>query len=317
MSPQNISNTESIRTIDCNYLYPQHTASYLMIEGGDAAFFETNTVHAVPKLLSTLKENNLKPKQVKYIVVTHVHLDHSGGASLLAKMCPNATILAHEKAAKHIIDPKNLVKGAISIYGEAKFKRLYGKITGIEAERVRIMADKEKLSFGNRELLFIYTAGHAWHHFCIYDSSTEAVFAGDSFGLSYPILNRGGKTFIFPSTSPTGFDAVEARKSLKKILRTGTKKVYLTHYGAYENIEKHAETLMAFIDDMELIQNRAIDSKLKGSALKRFCHNEITKFFEKQLHLRGLNHAGLIKDLLKTDIELNATGIALLAEKGK
>ncbi|MBW1829645.1 MAG: MBL fold metallo-hydrolase [Deltaproteobacteria bacterium] len=314
MTTPDHSTTESIITIDCNYMYPRFAASYLMIEGDMAAFFETNTTHAVPLLLSALKESGLEPEQVQYIVVTHVHLDHSGGATLLAHMCPNATILAHDKAAKHIIDPEKLVKGAISIYGEADFQRLYGKINGIEARRVRIMEDGEKLRFGNRELEFIYTAGHARHHFCIHDSGSEGVFTGDSFGLGYPFLNRDGPAFIFPSTSPIGFDAPEARRSIEKILKTGAKQVYLTHYGVFKDVEKNAESLLGYIDDMEGILNKAIDSGLKGDALGKSCFKEMTGFFEKELGLRGLEHAGMIKKFLKTDIELNAKGIALVAE---
>ncbi|MBW2144415.1 MAG: MBL fold metallo-hydrolase [Deltaproteobacteria bacterium] len=317
MSAMNNSTPESIITIDCDYMFPLFAASYLMIEGDRAAFFETNTTHAAPRLLSALKEHRLEPDQVQYIVVTHIHLDHSGGATLLAKMCPNATILAHDKAAKHIIDPEKLIKGAIRVYGETEFQRLFGQINGIEARRVRIMEDGEKLRFGNRELEFIYTAGHAWHHFCIYDSETQGVFAGDSFGLGYPILNQGNPPFIFPSTSPIGFNPSEARKSIEKILNTGANRVYLTHYGVFEDVVKNAEILLGYIDDMEMILNKAIDSKLKGNALEKFCLREMTGFFEKELKLRGLEHAGLIKDLLKTDLDLNARGIALVAEQSQ
>jgi len=315
MSALNHSMPESIITIDCNYMYPQFAASYLMIEGDCAAFFETNTIHAVPRLLSTLKKHGLEPEQVQYIVVTHVHLDHCGGATLLARTCPNATILAHDKAAKHIVDPEKLVNGAISIYGEAEFQRLYGQISGIAAQRVRTMADGERLRFGSRELRFIYTAGHAWHHFCIHDSGTDSVFTGDSFGLGYPILNRGRTPFIFPSTSPIGFDPSEARKSIEKILHTGAKQIYLTHYGVFKDPEIHAESVLGYIDDMDMILNKAIDSRLTGSALEKFCLTEMTGFFEKELRMRGLEPTGLIKGFLKTDMELNAKGIALVAEQ--
>ena len=234
---------------------------------------------------------------------------------MLAEMCPNATILAHKKAAKHIIDPERLVAGAISVYGKDEFQRLYGKINGIEGHRVQIMEDREKLKFGNRELEFIYTAGHAWHHFCVYDSGTQGIFTGDAFGLGYPLLNQESLAFIFPSTSPVGFNALEARKSIEKILNSGAKQAYLTHYGAYYNLEKNAEIMLGYIDDMELILNKTIDSELKGDALERFCHEEMAEFLEKELSLRGLKNTGLIKNLLKTDLELNAMGIAMIAEK--
>ena len=144
MTDLNNSTHESIVTIDCNYMFPLFAASYLMIEEDRAAFFETNTTHAVPRLLSALKEHRLEPDQVQYIVVTHIHLDHSGGATMLAQMCPNATILAHDKAAKHIIDPEKLIKGAINVYGEAEFQRLFGQINGIEAKTRAQKAQKNR-----------------------------------------------------------------------------------------------------------------------------------------------------------------------------
>ena len=115
-------------TIDCDYVLPQVACAYLRIQGDEAAFIETNTTHAVPKLLSTLAAEGMKPEQVRYVIITHVHLDHAGGTSALLAACPNATVLAHPRAARHLVDPEKLVASARAVYGEAKFDALYGKI---------------------------------------------------------------------------------------------------------------------------------------------------------------------------------------------
>ncbi|EJP18291.1 metallo-beta-lactamase domain protein [Leptospira interrogans str. FPW2026] len=96
-------------TIDCDYISPGIACAYLIVENGEAAFVENNTNHSIPILLEELQKVGRKPEDVKYIIITHVHLDHAGGTGLLAKYCPNATILAHPKAAKHLINPERLI----------------------------------------------------------------------------------------------------------------------------------------------------------------------------------------------------------------
>ena len=181
-----------------------------MVEKDQAAFVDTNTTHSVPLLIEKLRTLGLSPEAVSYLIITHVHLDHAGGASALLKLCPNATLLAHPKAARHMIDPSKLVTSAKKVYGEAQFDQLYGAIDSIPKERVQVIEDGEVIAFGTRTFQFFYTRGHANHHFCIWDSASNGVFTGDSFGLAYPALQKRG-LFIFPSTSPTDFDPDEAR----------------------------------------------------------------------------------------------------------
>ncbi|HNH10725.1 MAG TPA: MBL fold metallo-hydrolase, partial [Leptospiraceae bacterium] len=172
-----------IRTIDCRYIKENLAASFLIQEGNECVFVETNTVYAVPYLLKTLEEAGRKPEDVKYIIVTHVHLDHAGGTSELLKHCPNATVLAHPKTASHLAAPERLVQSSITVYGEEKFRELYGNIEPVPEKRIRIMKDGEELVWGKRKLRFIYTRGHANHHFVIHDSKSNSVFTGDSFGI--------------------------------------------------------------------------------------------------------------------------------------
>jgi glyoxylase-like metal-dependent hydrolase (beta-lactamase superfamily II) len=229
-------------TIDCDYFGPSIAAAYLRIQGDEVAFVETNTNFAVPKLLAALEAEKLSPKQVRYIIVTHVHLDHAGGASLLAKTCPDATVLAHPRAARHLIDPSKLVASARAVYGAETFDALYGTIESIDAARVRSLDDGAEVPFGQTSFRFIHTRGHANHHFIVHDPARQSVFTGDTFGLSYPRLQRG-KPFVFPSTSPTDFDAPAAHASIDIVKNLGVERAALTHFGEIGELETVAAQL--------------------------------------------------------------------------
>jgi glyoxylase-like metal-dependent hydrolase (beta-lactamase superfamily II) len=233
-------------TIDAD-VTPQFTACYLRIAGDECAFIEAHTAHALPRLLAALAAENKRPEDVRWIVITHAHLDHAAGAGALLAVCPNATLLAHPRAAKNLIDPTKLIESATAVYGAERFATLYGAITPIPAARVKTLADGESFELGGAQLTAWHTAGHAYHHFIVDDPATSTVFTGDTFGLVYPALQRHGR-FALPSTSPTGFNADEAHKSLAKVLSLGERSVCLTHYDGYEDGAAIAAQLGRFID---------------------------------------------------------------------
>ncbi|MEW5848223.1 MAG: MBL fold metallo-hydrolase [Myxococcota bacterium] len=309
-----MSNSPLPQTIDCHYLQPRFAAAYLLTEGDEAAFVETNTTHAVPRLLDALQARGMKPEQVRYVVITHVHLDHAGGASALMRACPNATLLAHPRAAPHVIDPSRLVASARKVYGDEPFRQLYGEILPVDAARVRIMQDEEKLSWGSRTLHFFHTRGHANHHFCIHDSASNGVFTGDAFGLAYPVMQDRG-LFIFPSTSPTDFDPDEARKAVRRIAGSGAARAYLTHYGEVTALREAEAQLLDHLDFADALLQRAIQSDLPDDKLASFCEAELRARFQRILEQRGLSLDAATAELIKLDLDLNGQGIAYVAVK--
>jgi glyoxylase-like metal-dependent hydrolase (beta-lactamase superfamily II) len=310
----------SIFTIDCDYVYPRFAAAFLMVEGNDALFVENNTAHSVPKLLEALKKEGLKPEQVRYLIITHVHLDHAGGSHALMNACPNATLLAHPRAAPHVIDPSKLVASARKVYGDAEFERLYGEIGPIDSRRVRSMEEGEEISFGSKTLRFIHTRGHANHHFCVLvsdSSGPDAIFTGDSFGLAYPDLQKHG-LFIFPSTSPTDFDPDEARKSIERIANSGAKSAYLTHFGEVKDLRKAADQLLDYLKEVEPAYRRIIETPEGDRAdgdLTRELIQQIQTYLSRRYQERGGVPDQKFRDLLKLDIELNAAGLVFAAKK--
>lgn len=298
--------TYSNTTIDCHYTAPRTAAAYLLVDNGEAAFVENNTAHALPYLLGALEQSGRRPEDVKYVIITHVHLDHGGASGHLMRQFPSAVLLCHPRAAKHVIDPSRLISSARTVYGDAEFDRLYGEILPVPAARVQIMEDGSKVTLGGRTLEFIHTRGHANHHFCVVDSRTDGVFTGDSFGIAYPDL-QGKGAFIFPSTTPTEFDPVEARKSVEKIASIpGLKHAYLTHFGPFSDIALGRDQLLQGLDVFEKLLEDCI--ALPDEERGRLALATMKSFFEARL---GPELAAV----LAMDAALNAQGIAYAAGK--
>ncbi len=301
-----------IETIDCEYMLPRYACAYLLVHEGRAAFVENNTARAVPKMLEALARHGLDAQDVELCVITHVHLDHAGGSSALMKACPNATLIAHPRAAPHVIDPTKLVNSAEQVYGKARFEELYGVIEPIPAERVRTMEDGERLNLGDRSLEFLHTRGHANHHFVVHDPVEEVVFTGDAFGIVYPDLQTD-RVFAFPSTSPTDFDGPLAREAVAKIVSSGAKTAYLTHFGRVDAIGEIAQQLNTCLEHSERLMMEAYESALPDEALQAQIAPALAAFFDARLDEAKVEKAARAR--LATDLELNAQGLAFAAAK--
>lgn len=306
---------ESIRTIDCHYVYDKVAAAYLLKDGPDAVFIENNTSKAVPYLLETLKAEGYTPDDVRFIIITHVHLDHAGGTAELLKHCPNATVLAHPRAARHVINPERLVKSAQAVYGEKAFYELYGEVKGISENRVRIMNDGETLELNTTELKFIYTEGHARHHFVIYDRLSNSVFTGDSFGIAYPALQNGSQPFLFATTTPTDFDYEEALKSADLITGTGADCAYLTHFGCWSDMAEGAEQLKKSLEVSENLRRRLVEKGGDSEALQKSAEDELKGWMYNELEKRGYELSDKERNAIAMDVEINAMGLVFTALK--
>jgi glyoxylase-like metal-dependent hydrolase (beta-lactamase superfamily II) len=294
-------------TIDAD-VKPRFTACYLRVAGDECAFVEAHTSHALPRLMSALQASGHRAEQVRWIVLTHAHLDHAAGASALVAACPNATLLAHPRAARHMVSPQRLIDGATAVYGAERFEALYGTIEPIAASRVRALQDGESFELGGATLTVWHTAGHANHHFVVDDPGLDTVFTGDTFGLVYPDLQLHGR-FAIPSSSPSNFDAELARRSLDKVLSLGRRYVCPTHFDAWEDSAAIAAQVRRFIDRAGAWVDEAAQGDETPEAMTaRFSRawteavrQEAPAFGEEQL------------DYLALDIELNAQGLAFAA----
>jgi glyoxylase-like metal-dependent hydrolase (beta-lactamase superfamily II) len=267
-------------------------------------------------LLGALDARGLSRESVRYVIVTHAHLDHAGGAGAVMAACPNATLLAHPRAARHLIDPAKLVASATEVYGAERFAQLYGVLAPIPADRVRAMEDDTTTSLGDATLRFLHTRGHAKHHFVVHDPALDAVFTGDTLGLVYPSLQRAGR-FTLASTSPTDFEPEEARKSIARIQALHARTAYLTHFGGVDDIDVVAGQLGRCIDDSESWLRLAEKGDATGELLKSRLRDQIRAAIERSADEVGLTLGPSDWQALALDVDLNAQGIAFVAERAR
>jgi glyoxylase-like metal-dependent hydrolase (beta-lactamase superfamily II) len=294
-------------TIDSD-IKPRFTACYLRIAGDECAFIEAHTSHALPRLMKALHDAGRRPEQVRWIILTHAHLDHAAGASALMAACPEATLVAHPRAARHMVSPQKLIDGATAVYGAERFKTLYGTIEPIVASRVRALEDGESIELGDARLTVWHTAGHANHHFVVDDPTIETVFTGDTFGLVYPDLQSRGR-FAIPSTSPSNFDADLARASLDKVLSLGERFVCPTHFEAYEDARVIAAQVRRFLERA----GAWVEQAARGDETPEAMTASFARAWTEAIAQEAPKFGAAEMDLLGLDIELNAQGLAYVA----
>ena len=308
-----------IITVDCNYVQEQFAASYLMIEEGVSGprgfFVECNTNYAIPYLMEAALREGLAPDQIDGLVITHVHLDHAGGAGLFLQKFPNAKLYAHPRAAKHAIDPSKLIASATHVYGEAFMQKMYGTILPCPMERVVALEDGvpiDWMSVGGC-LETKHLRGHANHHLCITEPKTKTLFSGDSFGVSYPIVNEKRGVVVMASTSPTDFDGPAAIQSVEWILNQGFLRVALTHYGFLIGAE-------ISIAGMQLLDQLHFSQELLGRIKSEKLNDEQTFSAILDWTTQYFKSKNILLDdedlkILSLDLKVNAQGLVFAANK--
>ncbi len=307
---------ESIRVIDGHYIVPGRAAAYLIKDGEEGAFVDTVTRFSAPHLLAGLEASGLAPEQVRYIIVTHVHLDHSGGTAELAKHCPNARIICHPRAERHLVDPTKLVAGAKEIYGEESFQALYGEIEPITADRVESLEDEATRPLGERTLTFLHTPGHAKHHLVVQDSATNSMLTGDAFGLCYPQLQHGTRPYLNYVCAPPHFDPGPAKESIRRIMTTGVDRVCVTHFGPTEAVTQGGEQLVEVLDKYDAAVNEAAATDLEDEALLAYCGDRALSITKDELRKCGLDPEDeAVTQWALSEHLLTTQGLRVLAEQ--
>ena len=302
-----------ITQLDTHFQRPNMAACYIVQDAGEVAIIETGTKDTVPLILACLKQLGLKQSQVKYIIPTHVHLDHAGGVGLLMETLPEATLVVHEKGARHMIDPSKLQAGATAVYGAAEFNKTYGNLLPVDEKRVMSPAHKETLKLGERVLTFLDTPGHARHHFCIFDSPSEGFFTGDTFGLAYQELTNENGPFLFPTTTPVQFDPQALKNSISLLLEYAPKQMFLTHYGVLDNPSAHGERLITQVDELvDLAKSVAKEYAPNSEEYIELLNQTLMNHFLGNLQKHNCQLSVEEQQaVIKTDVLLNAQGLAV------
>ena len=301
-----------VLAIDTEYARPLQDASHLIVEDGRGAFVDTGVNSSVPLLLAALQRSDLDPADVDFVFLTHIHLDHAGGAGLLLQQLPNARCVLHPRGAPHMIDPARLIAGTKAVYGDAQTAKMYGEIQAIDAARIDIAEDGETFSLHGRELQAFYTQGHARHHYCLSDPKSQGIFTGDSFGVSYRELDTAAGEFIFPTTTPIHFDPVEAHKSVDRIMSYEPERLYLTHYSEVGNLHRLAADMHKGIDAFVSLARENANAQRRTEALQE----AMFEYFVNGLTAHGFKgDRDTMWSILNIDVNLNTQGIEVWLDK--
>lgn len=306
MSPNQIDYRDNTITVDADYVQPDTAGFHLMIENGHAAFFDTGTSLALPNAVAALKQRGLSAEDVQYVIPTHVHLDHAGGAGAMMRAFPNARMIIHPRGARHMIDPTKLWQGTVGVYGEERARQLYGEVVPVPEERITVAEDNTEIDFQGRTLLFIDTPGHARHHFCVIDRERRAIFAGDMLGLSYRVFDSDRGPFVFPSTTPVQFEPRPFHESLERIQAFDLNYAYLAHFGRIELTPAIFEALHERVDRFVDIALQVEDEPDRESVLI----DRLAKYLFNEVRAHGSHIADdKIRMNLAMDVKLNAQGL--------
>jgi glyoxylase-like metal-dependent hydrolase (beta-lactamase superfamily II) len=301
---------DGIYAIDAMYVRARIAAIHLIVSKGRAAFFDTGTNHSLPQVLDALERLGLPPSAVDYVIPSHVHLDHAGGAGGMMTAFPNAQLVVHPAGARHMADPSKLIAGTIAVYGEAAMRRLYGEIVPVPKARIVEAFDGQVLDLAGRTLRVLDTPGHARHHICLVDGLTGCAFTGDVFGLSYRDLDVDGRPSIIPTTTPVQFAPDAMRASIKRLLALQPPALYLTHFSRVDEVPRLGRDLLRLLDlhvaAAEAVRGLPPESRHPALA------ERLTALYLTEKALQGwrLDDQALLR-LLAADIDLNAQGLSV------
>ena len=298
-----------IHAIDSGYAAPLIDAIHLIVEDGRVAVVDSAHNAALPRVLAALAQLGLSAAAVDYVILTHVHLDHAGGAGSLMAACSQARCVVHPRGSRHMIDPSKLEAATREVYGAAQAEALYGRLVPIPAARVIEATHDLVIDLNGRRLTILDTPGHARHHIAIHDSRSGHVFTGDTFGISYRQLDAAdGRQFVFPTTTPSQFDPAAAHRTIDLIAELTPGALYLTHYSQVSDVARFAADLHRMLDESTEIALAARTAVDRATLIRA----RLAEWFVAEAARAGWGLQGqALTEFLTMDLDLNAQGLDL------
>ncbi len=298
---------QGIYALDSGYFRDEFDAVHLVVEQGRVAVIDTSTQYAVPRILGALSALGLSPQAVDWILLTHVHLDHAGGAGALLQHCPNARVTVHPRGTRHLVDPSKLWAAVCEVYGTAMAEKEYGGLDPIDANRIVETPEGATVSLAGREFEFWDAPGHARHHVYIRDTKTNSFFTGDTFGISYRDFDTAQGAYVFVTSSPSQFMPTDLQASMRRLMAAAPPAVYLTHYAQLKDVQRHGDHLLRQTDQFAEI---ALAHQSEGDQRSALIRRDLSR-----LMLADLSKAGVSLSeqdclaVLDLDLKLNSDGL--------
>lgn len=302
---------DGIFCIETMYQRPGLASCYLLQQDDAAVLIDTGTTHTVATILELIARRGLQPEQIRYVMPTHVHLDHAGGVGELMQLLPEAELVVHPFGSRHMIDPSKLVAGATAVYGEAKFQQDFGHLKAVPEQRVIEATDGFSIDLNGRRLLCLDTPGHARHHYCVYDEKTNGFFSGDTFGVSYREFDSPNGQFIFAPSTPVQFDPDAWHKTIERLMSYSPEQIYLTHYCRITDLTRMADMLHKSLDAYVEIC-KSVTKENRYEQLKE----RLLRHYLEQLQQHGCRlPLEKQQELLSMDLDINAQGLEVWMQR--
>lgn len=247
---------ENIYVIDDQlYSNPEFGSVYLINEE-KKALIDTGPATSASVVLDGIKRAGVRSEDIDYIIVTHIHLDHAGGAGVIIKGMPHAQVLVHHRGARHLMNPARLVSSTIEVQGEETMVK-HGEVVPIEAERVKPVYEGDVLKLSEKQdLRFIDAPGHAPHELCIYESRNSGLFVGDAAGMSV-----AENEILLLDTPPPSFDAELCINTLERLIKLKATMIYFAHFGVSDKVQ---ENLRLAIDKLQVWDDMITEAVKEG-----------------------------------------------------
>lgn len=286
----------------------QRTGTYV-IEDTSTTLIETSASPSIPHLLKGLNDLGISLEDITSIILTHIHLDHAGGAGLFLHHCPNAKVIVHPKGSRHLEDPTRLIAGAKAVYGE-DFDKFFNPILPIPHDKIIIKQDKELLQTSDSRVLTFYdTPGHANHHLSIFDSVSKGMFSGDTVGVYYRDLDQDDIEFYLPSTSPNQFNPEAMLTAADLYESLEVKRIYFGHYGVSDNPQEVYKQLRywlpIFVKTAENAFQRHSIFEKQVAVTSENIFNAVSTYLEE----RGVKKDHHVFEMIKMDLDVCSLGL--------
>lgn len=290
---------EGIEMLDTGLAGQRELNAVYLLPGDEPTLVESGSAADAPLVAEALGRRGLGPADLAHVVVTHIHLDHAGGAGPLATRFAAADVWVHERGAAHLVDPTRLVASTARTYGEERMRALFGTTVPLDPDRIRTVGDGDAIDLGERSLDVLHTPGHASHHVALVDGATGAVFTGEAVGSHLPWVD-----VYRPALPPPEVDVDAALASIDRIRARATS-LLTSHFGpiadAAEGCERAAERIGAWSETVRRVSATTEDLE------------EITAALRDQAAAEHLADAGVPIDLARYDalgsIRMNAAGL--------
>jgi glyoxylase-like metal-dependent hydrolase (beta-lactamase superfamily II) len=243
---------------DLNFLgYPDIIATAVLHAPSGVALIDPGPSTTLSSLRTRLADRGIGIRDVRQILLTHIHLDHAGATGTLLEQNPAIEVFVHERGGPHLVDPRRLLSSAGRLYGQ-DMDRLWGEFLPVPEDRVRILKGGERITAGGRELDVAYTPGHASHHVSYFEPSSGIAFVGDTGGI-----RRGSGVYVMPVTPPPDVDLEGWRLSEERILAWNPETLFATHFGPHHGARPHFQQLMdRLVEWSRLVRKLIADTTL-------------------------------------------------------